>query len=372
MEIENTPDSNPVFDREPTAVVPEQELTDFQKIIVQVVFIYGRSKEIVRKYLWLFIFIFVCGLGISIYSILNKEVLYSAVISFILRDDDGAQLNANVDPLSSYLLTQATSQTINLDKILEISISQKLLSNLLFNKCIIKGKDDYLINHILVIYYGKEVSYFKSYRGLNGLNRSQYSVFNNVAMLLRKSISITETKSGAFVINLSLQNEELAKITAELFYQNLSNFYIDKTTEKAQNNYIFLRNRLDSVRNMLYSSEYQVANFEDRARNLLLNTARVPQVRQKRNTEFYQVLYADLIKSFESSKVTLNNITPIFQLLSRPYYPLPALAQSSILILVINMVITGFIMVVLLLLLYVKIHLWPGYRYLFKVDKELT
>src|SRR5690606_22583123 len=127
-----------------------------------------------------------------------------------------------------------------------------------------------------------------------------YRVFNNVSGIIRNSIVISQTKSGAFQVKIVMKNEELTKVTTELFYQNLNNFYIDKTTEKAQANYIFLRNRLDSVRNMLYSSEYQVANFEDRAKNLLLNTAKVPQIRQKRNTEFYQNLYGNLITSFEN------------------------------------------------------------------------
>lgn len=345
---------------------------ELQKIITLVVVVIRRSKRIVYKYLWLFLIIAICGIGRAAYLILNKEVSYIASVVFILQEENVSGGSNVIDPLSSYLLTRNTSQTINLEKMSEISLSQRVITNLLFNKCLIKGKDDYLINHILVVYYGKENSYFQSFRGLNGLNRSQYSVFNRVSALIRGRITIKQTKAGSYAVSVEMKNEELAKVTTELFYQNLSNFYIDKTTEKAQANYVFLRNRLDSVRNMLYSSEYQVANFEDRARNLLLNTARVPQVRQQRNTEFYQVLYGDLIKSFESSKVTLNNITPVFQLLQRPYYPLPAVSQSSNLILFINMMITGAIMILLLIVVYVKIYIWPEYKYLFKVDKEFT
>ena len=245
-------------------------------------------------------------------------------------------------------------------------------SKIIFNKCIINGKEDYLINHFLSNYYGNNDSYIKSYRGLNGLDRSQYRVFNNVSSIIKRNIKIDQTKSGAFVLKLTTVNEELSKISTELLYQNISNFYIDKTTEQAQRNYVFLRNRLDSIRNMLYSSEYQVANFEDRSRNLLLVTARVPQIRQQRNTIFYETIYGEVLKSFESSKVTLNNITPVFQILQRPYYPLDAITRSKLIIVLISSVIIFFVSLLTLILLYLKIYEWPKYRHLFKFDKDVS
>lgn len=347
------------------------KFNQFKKIIGLIKIILKRCKAILKKYYWLFIFIFIIGVVYAFYKIVNKEVIYQATITFILQDDDsGSNQSSIADPLSMYLLSRSTIQSINLDRIKEIVYSQKLLSIVFFNKCIINGKEDYLINHILNNYYGIKDSYFKSYRGLNGLDRSQYRVFNNVSSILKNNITIEQTKSGAFIIRLKTNNEELTKISTEILYQNISNFYIDKTTEKAQRNYVFLRNRLDSIRNMLYSSEYQVANFQDRSRNLLLETARVPQIRQKRNTIFYETLYSSLLKSFESSKVTLNNITPIFQILQRPYYPLYAATSSTLMILVISLAVTFFIILLVLVLIYLKVYEWPKYKHLFNSDNE--
>lgn len=345
--------------------------SDLKRIISLIIVFLRRCKILVKKYLWLFLSVFILGLGVSLYLILNKEVKYQANLLFILQEEVSTNpISDLADPLSNYLLTRATSQTINLDKMKEIAFSQKLLSNLLFNKCIINGSDNYLINHFLMVYYNSDQSFFKSYRGLNGLNRNQFRVFLDICYILINSIDISQTQAGGFLISITLKNEELTKVTSELMYQNLNNFYIDKTTEKAQSNYVFLRNRLDSVRNMLYSSEYQVANFEDRARNLMLNTARVPQVRQQRNTEFYQNLYANLIVTFENSKVALNNITPLFQLLQRPYYPLTEITRSSRLILFLSMLGTSFFMLFILLFLYFRAYMWPQYKSLFQVEKE--
>ncbi len=357
----------------------EEEASEVDKfaqlkgIIDFIALFYVRSIDIIKKYIWLFIIMIFIGIGITIYVVLNKEITYQAAITFILQDEEsGTSQSSFVDPLSTYLLSRSTIQTINIDRVIEIIYSQKLLSIVFFNKCIINGKEDYLINHYLNNYYGIKDSYFKSYRGLNGLDRSQFRVFNNVSSIIRRSISIEQTKSGAFVMKLNTINEELSKVSTELLYQNISSFYIDKTTEKAQRNYVFLRNRLDSIRNMLYSSEYQVANFEDRSRNLLLVTARVPQIRQQRNTVFYETLYGEVLKSFETSKVTLNNITPIFQILQRPYYPLSSISRSNLFIVIISSVVLFFVLFLMLVLIYLKIYEWPKYKYLFKFDKDIS
>ncbi len=344
--------------------------SDFSQIIQNIILVLVRIKDIIKERYLLLVLVILLGIGWAIYSVLNKDYIYRASITFILKEDEVSKLGSQLDPLSSFFISKTVSQSINLDKLIEVAYSQSLLSNMLFNKCIIGGREDYLINHILIIYYNYKTSYFHSYRGLNGLNRQQFRVFSSVSGLIRGSATITQTRSGAFVVRLEMEDEELTKVTLELFYQNISNFYIDKSTEKAQFNYIFLRNRLDSVRNMLYSSEYQVANFEDRAKNLLLETARVPQVRQIRNVEFYKSLYGELISAYEKSKISLNNITPVFQILSRPYYPLAVISRSTFVIVLTAGLVVGFILILIVVFFYIKKFVWSKYKYLFKNTNE--
>lgn len=347
------------------------ESSDFDKLLSTVVEVFRKAKVVVKEnLLLLFVFLFI-GAAVSVYKLLTIERFYVASIMFMLQDEDasGTTMVNPADPLSAFMLSRTTSQTINIDKLKEISMSQKVITNVLFSKCIIRGKEDFLINHYLVIYNGLNESYFKNYRGLNGLNRNQYRVFfASLRNIKLYNISIEEQKSTAFNLKITTTDEELSKVMCEIYYQNLSNFYIDKTTEKAQRNYVFLRNRLDSVRNMLYATEYQVANFEDRSQNLLLLTARVPQARQIRNTEFYKTIYLETLKSFESSKVTLNNITPIFQVLSRPYYPLYSERQSRMFIAFIGMLITFVLMTIVVGVLYFRKYNWPHYKELIYQD----
>ncbi|MCO5247641.1 MAG: hypothetical protein M9887_01650 [Chitinophagales bacterium] len=349
----------------------EESQSGMKETLKTLSIVFKRCKRLFKEHYLRFIIIAIVCLGVAIYFFFNREIEYKGSVLFVLQDENMQQgVSTSVDPLSAYLLTSYATQGLTVDQLKEIGLSQKLMSNLLFNKCVVKGRNDYLINQIIIEYYGSDKPYFKAFRNLSSLTRSQYSVFMRISSLLRSKLEITQRKSGAYSISLSLKNEELAKVTLELLYQNISNFYIDKTTEKAQANYIFLRNRVDSVRNMLYSSEYQVASFEDRSKNLLLYTARIPQLRQQRNTEFYQMLYSDLIKKFETSKVTINNITPIFQLLQRPYYPLIIITTSKLLILIINMAICLFLMLIVIAYLYIKKYIWPEYKDAFDSDDE--
>jgi hypothetical protein len=345
--------------------------SDGQQLFAAIVSISASLLNLFKKHLLVFSVIIMVGAGITIYKILTVKSTYNANILFMLRDDVTSGSSSVVDPLSAFMLSRETGQTINIDRLKEISLSQRVLVNVLFSKCVIRGKEDYLINHYLKIYYDYADSYYKNYRGLSGLNRNQFRVLSRVIASLKKDqVQITQNKSGAYVLMTKTIDEELSKVFCEIHYQNTSNFYIDKTTEKAQGNYVFLRNRLDSIRNMLYATEYQVANFEDRAHNLLLFTARVPQNRQARNTDFYQVLYGETLKSFETSKVTLNNITPIFQILNRPYYPLYFERESRTITLIVGMIITFFIISLFLGILYIREYVWPEYYEIIRKSGE--
>jgi hypothetical protein len=330
---------------------------------------YKRFKNLLKKYWYLAILLSVFGGLLTVYYFLNRPTSYVANLTFMLQEENepnaqGASAISAVDPLASFLLTRVTTQAISLDRLKDISLSQKVITNMLFNKCIIKGKEDFLANHYLKIYYGYgPEAYFRNFRGLNSLKREEYLVFKQIMGTIRAgNVSIEQTKSGAYLLNIATIDEELSKVMCELFYQNLSNFYIDKTTEKAQRNYIFLRNRLDSVRNLLYSTEYTVANFEDRSHNLLLTTARVPQSRQYRNTEYYTTIYGETLKSFEASKVALNNITPVFQVLDRPFYPLFSERFSGALTLFIGVIATFFFILIVFAIIYFKVYMWPKYK----------
>lgn len=341
---------------------------------------YKRFKLLLKKYWYVAALLFIFGFATTIYYFLNRTTNYVASLTFMLQEENepnaqGASAISAVDPLASFLLTRVTTQAISLDRLKDISLSQKVITNMLFNKCIIKGKEDFLANHYLNVYYGYGPEpYFRNFRGLNSLKREEYLVFKKILGSIRIfNVGIEQTKSGAYVLKIASIDEELSKVMCELFYQNLSNFYIDKTTEKAQRNYIFLRNRMDSVRNLLYATEYTVANFEDRSHNLLLTTARVPQSRQYRNTEYYTAIYGETLKSFEASKVALNNITPVFQVLERPFYPLFSERFSGILTLIIGVFATFFLILLVFGIIYLKIYLWPKYKHLLlKTSEEVN
>ena len=111
----------------------EKKHAQLEAIINFCYLFYSRSKEIVKKYFWLFLLLIVIGMGFTLYQIINREIDYQATITFLLKDDEAGSAQTNfADPLSTFLLSRSTIQTINIDRVAEIIYSQKLLSIVFF------------------------------------------------------------------------------------------------------------------------------------------------------------------------------------------------------------------------------------------------
>lgn len=107
------------------------------------------------------------------------------------------------------------------------------------------------------------------------------------------------------------------------FYNTLSDYYIQKTTERARLTYDFLKVRLDSIKNELYAVEYQIGKFADQNHNLALTSPLIENERNIKRRDFLGGMYYSTMQNFEAAKVNVQNETPIFQIIDKPYYPLP-------------------------------------------------
>jgi hypothetical protein len=93
-------------------------------------------------------------------------------------------------------------------------------------------------------------------------------------------------ESKIFSIVTSTSNEQLTYNLGIAFYKTLSEFYIQKTTERARLTYDFLKFRLDSIKKELYAVEYQIGQFADQNHNLALATPLIENERNLKRREF--------------------------------------------------------------------------------------
>ncbi len=346
------------------STIPSEDNSQFSEFINNVYFYYKKIGKIVSEYKFIYLIIFISIILYTLYTYHNRESEFTSKITFTLyEDNEGASsgMQQNFPDIANLNLSTLVASSIDIFKLQDIAFSQKVLSKLLFSKCIIRSKDDYFINHYYRIIAKSSIN-FRNYSGLSNLTRQEYKQYLLAENALKNITKISFTDGKSYYITVNTSDEEITKVLSELFYQSLSNYYIEKATEKAYRNYTFLKNRLDSLSNAVYSTDYDIADFQDRSNNLQLFTARVPQNRKIENSEINKTLYLETLKNYENSRVTLNNVTPLFQILSRPYYPLTSTTETLMHIVMINTIILLVMLIVITAILYVYFYHWHEFR----------
>ena len=257
----------------------------------------------------------------------NFETNYTAKITFLINQEMGdPSALGSITPTQAGLGNFGSQNLIfNPEKIRQFARTNKIITNVLFKTANLNGQEDYLANHYSIIYgLGFKSGYFKNFISVDSFTREQVSALGLIQSLVRAgNFMITYDDSKIFTIVVNTKDEALSYELCNAFYEAISEFYVQKTTEKAKLTYSFLSNRMDSIRNRLYSLEYAIANFQDRNHNISIERHLVEPNRMLKEKDYLNNLFFATSQSFEAAKINLSNITPVFQVIDQPYYPLP-------------------------------------------------
>lgn len=266
---------------------------------------------------------------------------YIAKFSFLLNENDGVP-SLNLSSLAGLAgMGIGGGSNINDDKLLFISFSRNLLGKTLLDTSTINEKKTCLANHYIDI-YGLTES-FKSdtllkdfvYFNNNDINKLTYKENKVLDILVNKIVEskqlIIESKkksgivtqsSGIVTIEFSSINENFSKNFIDNLYDNISSYYINKTISKQLKTYNAIKNRADSIKNVLLSLENYGAQMFDKNLKVVRMEGRVNIERTRRDVEMLSLMYAEVIKNQEIAKFSLDNQTPFFQIVDQPTLPL--------------------------------------------------
>jgi len=104
--------------------------------------------EIVRYWYIPGLFILL-GIGYQAYRYFKYIPVYTATITFNVDEDEGGGNSGLTGILGQFGLGSVKPSRYNLDKILALSKSRRVIQESLFSKVIVNGKEDYLANHLL-------------------------------------------------------------------------------------------------------------------------------------------------------------------------------------------------------------------------------
>lgn len=313
----------------------------------------------------------------QIYKAVTHNTKYIAPITFMINEDESSSLGGIGSLLGSFggLLGGAGSE-FNLDKILQISTSNRVASNMLLNKITINNRTDYLANHLIetkdtlgewidvklldkVMLPNDKIERKKLQKAFR-FNADTLNYNDGIqAYIIKKCLKelfggpssdgMVSTEYGELtgIMNLKTEtyNSKLSISITTFLYEELKKFYIEKSIEKQKQTYNIMKAKHDSINNALLNFEYSLANYKDTGRGLFREKDKLRKDQLQRNITINTMALGKAKENLEISDFALKDKTPFVQVIDRPYSPLDNDRPNIIFAIIIGGLIGGFLSV---------------------------
>ena len=281
---------------------------------------------------------------IGVLYAIKKQVTYKAELNFVVEDTSGGG-----GPLGKYsgLASQfgfdmglGTSTTFSEGNIHELLTSRRVVEEALLSKVNVNGNDELLINyHIEFNEYRDE--WAETMPKIKDLifttDRSGFTIEqDSILGLAWKNLTNTNLQielakeSSIITVICQSKDEQFAKLLVEALVSEVSDYYTHTQTAKARNTLDFIKNRADSVLNELKLAELSYARHKDSNFGVMRAEGLLDELRLKREVEILNVMYGEIIKNLEISKVTLLNQKPLINVIDSPRFPLDVVRLSKL------------------------------------------
>jgi uncharacterized protein involved in exopolysaccharide biosynthesis len=149
--------------------------------------------------------------------------------------------------------------------------------------------------------------------------------------VLRGGLSATINKNNMLVLTYTGRSEKLVEVISNEFIDKISNFYIDLKREKAMRDYRFAEYKVDSLRRVLSSKDYQLIAIDKRT--LFTNTSKlefkVPIENLMAEKEMVNSQYVQAVANRENAAYKLQKATPVIKVLDKPLPPYDSQRKSA-------------------------------------------
>ena len=129
-------------------------------------------------------------------------------------------------------------------------------------------------------------------------------------------------ETSIVTIKCSSNDELFSKKLAESLVNEVSEYYIHAQTAQARNTLNFIKNRSDSVLIELKIAELNYARHKDSNYGIYKAEGLIEEIRLQRKVEILTIMYSEIVKNLEISKVSLLNQKPLVNIIDLPILPL--------------------------------------------------
>jgi len=241
------------------------------------------------RWFWLPLFL-IPFIAYTAWEYYNHKIHYQASLSFMINEEDSGGIGAISQVLGQFGGIIGGSQGYNYDKILELAKSRKIVERVLFDSIEINSNNDFVANHFIEMYASEDLFGKNRFEELKDFRfkRSDISSFQDTEKFVLKTLhskivgnANTSTKDRLLTVNYSdktgimklyfqSDSEDMSVKFLNKEFENLSEFYVEKMTEKQQETYDVFENKVDSVQTALRNAEYSLAKIKDTNRKIYL------------------------------------------------------------------------------------------------------
>lgn len=339
--------------------VREQSLKDLFEQIKEFVFYLWKKK------FWLIAVSIIFGLLGFLYAYRSTPV-YSATITYMVNDD-GKGSDRGVAAIVGMLGFPGRTGKVNLDKVVALSTSQKIIKKSILDTVYVNGErmllGNYIVNKLGLIEQWKEkedvISEFKGFRNNDSLTIPENAAFKQLYSIIAGEKNKNRYLSSAFdedntILNLNITTDydTLSYLLVKSIFKNLQDFYIFQSIEQPLVTVQELEKRVASIEGQIKKSDVSLAVKTDRAEGLWKTEDAVPQQQISRDIKVNTIVYGELLKNLEAARFTLQTTTPVFQIIDEPLYPIKESTKSIKIFTLLGFIIGGGLMIGIYYILY--------------------
>ena len=274
-----------------------------------------------------------------VYAFIDKPI-YTATLSFVLEDEKsgGGGLNGALGLASQFGIDVGGSAggIFTGTNLLELFKSRRMVEQTLLKPVSVDGKTiSYAEWYIQIVQWRMAWTKKEGYQNIQFLPNANRTNFTRVQDSIMEVMYADLSKSGLVVsqkdkkvsiisVEVKSMDELFAQSFTEAIAKEVSDFYVETKSKKANMNMAILQRQTDSIREELNGAitGVAVANDNTFGLNSALNVQRVPSARRQVDVQANTAILTALVQQTELAKVTLRKETPLIQVIDRPIIPL--------------------------------------------------
>ena len=319
---------------------PIKPIKKKDEISLMEIYIYLKDiYHVILKRKYLVLGAIILGAAIGLVAAFLTKPTYTATLSFAMQDSQSASMS-NIASIASQFgvsLGGAPSGAFGGDNLYQLFTSQRLIEKTLLCPIQINGKANNLLNLYIDTYHLRK-SWAKSKnleirdmqfplnQQLETFSRAQDSILQTIYTTIIKKPMLTakarSLKLSIGDITFVSENELLSQLFVENLIREATSFYVETKTKVARQNYETLKHQADSVK-MIYDNAVAArATLADNVPNAVRLSAGVGVLRKTTDMQIAASTYAAMIQNLEILKMTIDQNTPLVQVIDRPTLPL--------------------------------------------------